>query len=224
MKSIKGRLKIGGIIIALTAWALFCCYCIKAFDGTVPEETLDTVKKCEERRREETGEERPSETYEVTIIQACRIEETLMYECPYVSEAPENAEPAKAITYSDDDLYCLAAVIYAEAGADYLSDELRMAVGNVVLNRVASDYYPDSIRKVIEQPKQYGWLSRDGIAFPEDAPENAVNRAYDCAKRLLEGERPLSENVLFQAEFIQGDGVYKIIDRVYFCYRKDEAK
>ena len=135
---------------------------------------------------------------------------------PVSAEITEEVIPP---TYTDDDLFCLAAVIYAEAGSDSCSDRLRMAVGNVVLNRTKSKYYPDTIRTVIEQPMQYGWLSRDGIAFPKGANEDAVNRAYDCAKRLLEGETILPENVIFQAEFKQGMGVYEEIDGVYFCWK-----
>lgn len=40
--------------------------------------------------------------------------------------------------YSESDLMLLAKVIYAEAGSDFLSDEWKMCVGEVVLNRVAS--------------------------------------------------------------------------------------
>lgn len=135
---------------------------------------------------------------------------------PVSAEITEEVIPP---TYTDDDLFCLAAVIYAEAGSDSCSDRLRMAVGNVVLNRTKSKYYPDTVRTVIEQPMQYGWLSRDGIAFPKGANEDAVNRAYDCAKRILEGETILPENVIFQAEFKQGEGVYEEIDGVYFCWK-----
>ena len=47
--------------------------------------------------------------------------------------------------------------------------------------------------------------------------EEAVNDCYEIARRILEGERVCPENVLFQAEFIQGSGIYKEYDGYYFC-------
>ena len=43
-----------------------------------------------------------------------------------------------------DDLVLLAQVIYTEAGSAWLPDEWRLAVGEVVLNRVASPEFPDT--------------------------------------------------------------------------------
>lgn len=157
-----------------------------------------------------------TESHKMHFEAAASDEETKEPVIEEITEEPE--EPGEPL-YTDDDLFCLAAVIYAEAGSDSCSDKLRMAVGNVVLNRTKSKYYPNTIRSVIEQPMQYGWLSRDGISFPKGADDSAVCRAYDCAERLLEGETVLPENVIFQAEFKQGDGVYEEIDGVYFCMK-----
>ena len=125
-------------------------------------------------------------------------------------------------TYTEDDLFCLAAVIYQEAGAYGISDETRMLVGNVVLNRVESELYPDTIREVLEQYGQWGTMWSDGVKFPADAREEyaqeAVENAYDCARRLLEGERVCPSNVLFAAEFKQGGGVYTVSDGIFFCW------
>lgn len=56
--------------------------------------------------------------------------------------------------YTDEELELLALVIYQEAGADYCSDDTRLKVGTVVMNRVASDAYPDTVREVVLQPAQ----------------------------------------------------------------------
>ena len=45
------------------------------------------------------------------------------------------------------DLYWLSRIIYAESGAETLDGQI--AVGNVVLNRMASKEFPDSIPGVI---------------------------------------------------------------------------
>lgn len=144
-----------------------------------------------------------------------------------VESAPETEPEAVAVeavpepTYSEDDLFCLAAVIYQEAGADRCEDSTRIAIGNVVLNRVADSRFPDTIRGVLEQPKQWGRMSKTGVIFPArasaDMERHAVERAYDCARRVLEGERAVSEGVVWAAEFKQGTRVELKQDDFYFC-------
>ena len=55
--------------------------------------------------------------------------------------------------YNQDDLFWLSRVIFAEAGNQTLKGQ--MAVGNVVLNRVESDLFPDTIVKVLSQRNQF---------------------------------------------------------------------
>lgn len=128
---------------------------------------------------------------------------------------------AEALPYTDDDLRTLALIIYQEAGADYCSDDTRLMVGTVVLNRVASDAYPDTIQEVAQQRKQYGRLYWTGLVWPERAQDqaeaHAVERAYTCAEQLLQGLRVLPSDVIYQAEFPQGTEVMAHQDGLYFC-------
>ena len=55
--------------------------------------------------------------------------------------------------YASDELYWLARIIQAEAGGESLKGKL--AVGNVVLNRVASPIFPNSIHGVLAQKNQF---------------------------------------------------------------------
>ena len=115
-----------------------------------------------------------------------------------------------------DDMLLLARVMYNEAGSDWLSDEWKMAVGEVVLNRVASPEFPNSIYEVIAQPRQYGNLAYSSLRPSERCVKLAVN--------LLAGARVLNEpSVVFQSNFVQGSGVYRVFyDRLlgatYLCY------
>lgn len=54
---------------------------------------------------------------------------------------------AAAQYYDEEELYWLSRIIYAEAGAEPF--EGMIAVGNVVLNRVASEEFPDTVYDVI---------------------------------------------------------------------------
>lgn len=132
---------------------------------------------------------------------------------------PVPTEPVP--TYTEADLEMLALVIYQEAGGDACSDETRLMVGNVVMNRVADDRFPDTIEEVLLQKRQYGRLYWTGLVWPERAskPEeaHAVERAYRCAEEVLNGTRLLPDDVIWQAEFPQGTETVAEQDGFYFC-------
>lgn len=124
-------------------------------------------------------------------------------------------EPEKP--YTDDELYCLAHIINAEAGDSNCTHQHRVAVGSVVLNRVASDIYPDTIQDVVFQSGQYSptWDGRYDLEPSKDS--------WETAEYLLTEGSQYPENCLFQAEFVQGTGVYEIFPTIYgttyICYR-----
>lgn len=120
----------------------------------------------------------------------------------------------------------MAAVIYNEAGGDMCTDEHRAMVGYVVLNRVNDPRFPGSIREVLEQRGQYAGMG-NGVEFAKrhtnPGEKHAVERAYRIAQEVLENRNniPIPRNVVFQAQFKQGIGVYKQIGNTYFCYAKE---
>lgn len=119
--------------------------------------------------------------------------------------------------YSDDDLYCLAHIINAEAGDENCTHEHRVAVGSVVLNRVAADDFPDTVRDVVFDPGQYSptWNG----SFEKEPSQDS----WDTAEFLLENGSQIPEDCIWQAEFKQGSGEwnhYKTIYGItYICYR-----
>ena len=119
-------------------------------------------------------------------------------------------------SYTEDDLFYLAAAVCYEAGGE--PEETQLLVANVIINRVNSSLYPNTIYGVLTQPYQYGTLRRDGVHFPSWADKDVKTQCYNVARRVLNGERFCPANVLFQAEFVQGSGVYKKINNMYFCY------
>ena len=127
-------------------------------------------------------------------------------------------QPENPATYTDNDLFCLAAAVCREAGKK--SEEIQLLVANVVINRVNSSRYPNTIYGVLTQYKQYGTMWRDGVSFPDWATEEIKEQCYNVAKRVLDGERFCPENVVFQAGSPQGSGIYKYFDEgYYFCYK-----
>jgi hypothetical protein len=132
-------------------------------------------------------------------------------------------EPIPEPAYTEQELEILAIIIYQEAGGDYCADDTRQMVGEVFLNRVASELFPNTFVEVATARLQYGRLHWTGIAWPERASQaveaHAVQRAYDCAEALLSGavERLLPTDTVFQAEFPQNEETVACVDGIYFC-------
>lgn len=120
------------------------------------------------------------------------------------------------VKISFDDLYLLAKLICAEAGSDWLSDDFRLCVGEVVLNRVESPEFPDSISDVVYQKGQYA--SAGTAAFASLVPSQAC---VDVALRLMQGERKMAPSVVFQSDHEQGEIFSMYTDRrlgtTFFC-------
>lgn len=132
------------------------------------------------------------------------------------TEALSLFEKDPPMLYTDEDLFYLAAAVCREAGGAI--EEIQLLVANVVINRVCHSIYPNTIYEVLTQPNQYGTMCRDGISFPSWADDEVQKQCYSVAKRILDGERVCPENVLFQAEFVQGSSIFKQFDGYYFCY------
>ena len=76
----------------------------------------------------------------------------------------------------DDELYLLASVIYGEGrGEPY---EGQVAIGAVVLNRVESETFPNSIYEVVYQNGAFSAVNDGQIYLGVD--ENAINAAKDA--------------------------------------------
>jgi len=115
---------------------------------------------------------------------------------------------------SYDDLYLLAKVITGEAGSSWLSAEWKMSVGEVLLNRVASPEFPDTLYACVYQRGQYQCAS--SWKFENMKPEADC---VDAAARLLSGERVLNDpSVVYQANFPQGKSIAKVLYDRYYGY------
>lgn len=144
------------------------------------------------------------ESSEVEIINIDNIVDTTV--------TPNEVAMATVAEVSEEDIELLAHLLYAEAGSSWISDETIFYVGSVVLNRVNSDLFPDTLYDVIYQPGQYA-CTWDG-----NIEKEPTERCYEIAEELLRNGSVLPENVVFQASFKQGSGVYAYQDNLYFCY------
>lgn len=193
--------------------------------------TLVTVVAFRTGHTEDTLEivyETPSPTKPVEREEVSSYEEDYDVIVENPVETVQNPTVTPVPTYTERELEILAIVIYQEAGADYIQNSTRYYVGDVFMNRVESDRYPNTIEEVALQRAQYGTLYWTGIVWPERAQNpgesHAVQRAWDIAKDILEGNRTLPRYVIFQSEKKQGDATYLHQDGLYFCYLKEDVE
>ena len=115
-----------------------------------------------------------------------------------------------------DELLLLARVLYAEAGDRVYSTDYRLCVGEVILNRVASPEFPDTLREVVTQRGQYRCTEE-----PEFEDLRPDRECAQIALRLLLGERRLAPQVVYQSPWRIGPAFVRFYDRrlgyTYFC-------
>lgn len=91
--------------------------------------------------------------------------------------------------YNSTDLYWLSHIINAESGNQPL--EGKIAVGNVVLNRVASSTFPNTVKEVIYQKNQFTPV-RNGTINLEPNAESVI-----AAKLCLDGANTVGNALFF---------------------------
>ena len=131
-----------------------------------------------------------------------------------------NSYYAGALSYTENDVFMLATIIGQEtAGED---EEIALAVGNVVINRINDPRFPNNMYDVLTARLQYGHDNGEGFYFNSYVTAEGRELCLRVARRLLEGERVLPSNVVWQAGFPQGEGVYIYYDTypygTYLCY------
>lgn len=114
-------------------------------------------------------------------------------------------------TYNQDEVYWLSKIIYAEAGGESIEGQL--AVGNVVLNRVASKDFPNTIYTVI-------FDKAGGVQF-EPVINGSIYRspsysAVEAAKRALSGESTAGKSLFFLNPQ-KAQSFWIVESRTFFC-------
>lgn len=180
--------------------------------GTAPvieiKETKQTVNKAneayteqqrkieEEKKQEENARKLVTEKAQKTEEANREAERAVQAQAAQVEQASETAQPASA-----GDQALLASIIFCEAGNQPY--EGQVAVGAVIMNRVRSGVYPNSISEVIYQPGQFGpamtgWL--DSILAGGGYTDTAMSAASDA----MAGANPIGDCLYF------GNGDYGI--------------
>ena len=96
--------------------------------------------------------------------------------------------------YDAEELYWLSRIIYAESGAESMTGQI--AVGNVILNRMESSRFPNTVEGVIFDRKdavQFEPVSNGQIYKTPSA------QSVEAARRVLDGENVIGSALYFYA-------------------------
>ena len=139
-------------------------------------------------------------------------DKSAMPEEPFLYSEPE---PERGETrYSDiqltlEEKQLLARVVWVEARGESL--EGQQAVAEVVLNRMASDDYSDSLKGVIYAENQFR-----SVPYLDDA--EPYQAQYEAIENAIYGPYVLPENVVHFATYRVNDNVWGQIGGHIFCY------
>lgn len=99
------------------------------------------------------------------------------------------------ISFADGDRYLLANLIYCEAGNQPY--EGQVAVGAVVMNRVMSSVFPDTVVGVIYQSKQFSPVASGRLALAL-AEDHATQACYSAADAAMSGQTTVGNCLFFR--------------------------
>lgn len=130
---------------------------------------------------------------------------------PPVEPEPENRYAE--LHFSDEDVYILACLVYHEARGE--SFEGQVAVVEVVLNRMLSDYFPDTVEEVVFQKYGDVWQFSPAPYLYSAEPDKEQYLAVHTA--IEEREHILSEDTVYFSTAPYNESVDMIIGNHYFC-------
>lgn len=99
------------------------------------------------------------------------------------------------VSFAEGDRYLLASLIYCEAGGESYAGQL--GVGSVVINRVLSSVYPDSVVGVIYQGGQFSPVASGRLAAAL-AGGSATASCYQAADDAMRGNTNVGNCVYFR--------------------------
>lgn len=128
-------------------------------------------------------------------------------------EYDELYKAAYAVAYDTDDLTLFASLIYCEAGGECY--EGKLAVACVVVNRIKSSKYPDTLSGVIYQSGQFSPVASGRLATVI-ANGLATDSCYEAAEYVLAGNNPYPTFLSFRAASVSVSHSYTQIGNQKF--------
>lgn len=146
---------------------------------------------------------------ELSALRAKLAEELRMAELAAQSSWRDISE----VSFAEGDRYLLANLIYCEAGAEPYSGQV--AVGSVVMNRVLSSVYPDTVTGVIYQSGQFSPVASGRLALAL-AEGRATGSCYQAADEVMGGTTNVSNCVYFRTPVDGIEPRYRIGGHIFY--------
>lgn len=112
-----------------------------------------------------------------------------------VEEYEEQKKEASAVSVSNNELDILAGIIQCEAGGE--SHTGKLAVGAVIMNRIRSASFPNSISQVVYQRGQFSPVASGKLASV--LSQGARSDCYQAAQEVLAGANPIGGCLYFNS-------------------------
>lgn len=185
-----------------------------------PQELVNSMKDPQVVEGVTVETQTQIETEEAIRTQAPEIPETES-ETPVLpeTETEKITEKDYSQVQPESDLWLLAHVVSGEAHA---CDRTEMEyVASVVMNRVKSDRFPNTVSEVVYQtdPIQYACVYDGSGNFQQEPTiDNWEEAEYILNMYNEEGYTVLPDDVVWQSQEPQGVGTYTKTDYHYYCY------
>ncbi|MCX4307545.1 MAG: cell wall hydrolase [Acetatifactor sp.] len=145
----------------------------------------------------------------LTALRAKLAEEIRMAELAAQSSWRDISE----VSFAEGDRYLLANLIYCEAGGESYSGQV--AVGAVVINRVLSAVYPDTVTGVIYQSGQFQPAGSGRLALAL-AEGRATSSCYQAADEAMGGATNVGNCVYFRTPVDGINPKYRIGGHIFY--------
>lgn len=126
---------------------------------------------------------------DVDIVGAEAVDEAAL------AKQEEEARAAAAAAISDADLHLMAAIIECEAGGE--SYEGKVGVGAVIMNRMRSSRFPNTLSEVVYQRGQFTPAASGKLASV--LSRGASQACYDAARDVFAGANTIGDRLFFHA-------------------------
>lgn len=170
--------------------------------------TTTTAKKTAETKAETTT------TKKTTTAAKTETEKKTEKTTTTTAKKEDNSGKTAVISYTDEEFEMLCYVLQGEVGN--CSEGSKIAVANVIINRVKSNLFPNSIEGVLTAPNQFTAIS--GYYNRTKTPSQ---NTIDCAKRALEGEDNTNGAIYYYAPKYCGGSTASWFESLNFCFELD---
>ena len=160
-----------------------------------------------EKQRKQAAAQTQIETLQKQILKERQEEEAR-------KKAEEERRAARRIKYTDEDYQVLLRIVQAEAGI--CDPKGKILVADVIINRVLSGKFPDSVKAVVYQPSQFQPVSNGTINTVKVTAET-----IECVDRALAGEDYSNGALYFMNRRASGSAASWLDRRLTYLFAHD---